>query len=153
MEGILENLVRIGTVSSVDPDKRTARVIFTGHDNMVSGELKVLQNQPLLVINKTVDGDAWDYSAQYASAPRSLGLGEKYTKSFPDVIQLEATIEYEKNNTIPDSSLSCSYTGVIDTKTHRHVVKVYPWLPYIGQLVLCLYLPVFNGDGFILGGI
>ena len=34
---ILKNLVRISTVSSVDPDKRTARVIFTDQDNLVSG--------------------------------------------------------------------------------------------------------------------
>ena len=37
-ENILRNLVRIGTVSSVDPAKRTARVIFKDKD-MVSGWL------------------------------------------------------------------------------------------------------------------
>ena len=61
---ILQNLVRIGTVSSVDPDKRTARVIFTDHDNLVSGELKVLQNQPLIVIEKEVDGSKWSSVAK-----------------------------------------------------------------------------------------
>ena len=152
-QDILQNLVRIGTVSSVDPDKRTARVIFTGHDNLVSGELKVLQNQPLIVIQKTVDGSQWDFSAQYASAPRGLQLGETYTKAAPDVITLEKTIEYNKSFSIPEDNPSCSLTGKIDEKTHKHKVTVYPWLPYVGQLVLCIYLPIFNGDGFILGAI
>lgn len=28
-----------------------------------------------------------------------------------------------------------------------------PWMPKVNDQVLVLYLPVFNGDGFILGGI
>ena len=31
--------------------------------------------------------------------------------------------------------------------------KVEPWLPEVGELVLCLYLPHGEGDGFVLGGI
>ncbi len=27
------------------------------------------------------------------------------------------------------------------------------WLPEINELVLVLYLPVFGGDGFVLGGV
>lgn len=27
------------------------------------------------------------------------------------------------------------------------------WLPQINELVLVLYLPVFGGDGFVLGGV
>ncbi len=42
-ENILANLVRIGTVSSVDNGKRVARVIFQDKD-MVSGWLHVLQH-------------------------------------------------------------------------------------------------------------
>lgn len=42
-ENIFKNLVRIGTVSSIDTDKRTARVIFKDKDEMVSGWLHVLQ--------------------------------------------------------------------------------------------------------------
>lgn len=30
---------------------------------------------------------------------------------------------------------------------------VSPWMPKINDTVLTLYLPVFNGDGFILGRI
>lgn len=156
-ENILQNLVRIGTVSSVDPVKRTARVIFKDRDNLVSGELKVLQNQPLITIEKWVTEEGaenkWNCSARYASADRKLGLGESYTKAAPDVISNSKTIKYEKTEGIPQPAPSCPLTGVIENKSHRQTVTVYPWLPYIGQLVLCIYLPVFNGDGFVLGGI
>lgn len=43
LETILSGLVRIGTVSSVDADKRIARVIYSDKD-MVSGWLHVLQH-------------------------------------------------------------------------------------------------------------
>ena len=36
---VLNALVRIGTVSSVNENTRTARVVFPDHDDMVSGEL------------------------------------------------------------------------------------------------------------------
>ena len=36
---------------------------------------------------------------------------------------------------------------------HRHSLVVKPWLPSINDTVVVLYLPVFNADGFILGGI
>lgn len=42
-DNILDNLVRIGTVSSVNNSKRIARVIFKDKDEMVSGWLHVLQ--------------------------------------------------------------------------------------------------------------
>lgn len=151
---ILQNLVRIGTVSSVDPDKRTARVIFTDHDNLVSGELKVLQNQPLIVIEKEVDGGKWSSVAKYASADRGLSGGTViYTKAAPDEITLTKAIEYSKVNAISEPGSTCDKTGVLETKNHKHKMTVYPWLPYVGQLVLCIYLPIFNGDGFILGAI
>ena len=139
---ILKEIVRIGTVSSVDKDKRTARVIFHDKDELPSGELKVLQNQPLITVEKWVDGAKWNYDAKYASIDRELGLGESYTKAAPDVITVEKDIDYK-----------CPLHGVDETKTHKHVMTVYPWLPYIGQFVLCLYLPNGESDGFVLGGI
>lgn len=36
---------------------------------------------------------------------------------------------------------------------HRHHVELKPWMPETGDRVLCLYLPMFNPDGFILGKI
>lgn len=137
--GILKEIVRIGTVSSVDVEKRTARVIFPDKDNLPSGALKVLQNQPLITVEKWIDGTKWEYDAKYASVDRSLGLGESYTKAAPDII---------KNET-PGGEIK--YAGEI--RAHKQTITVYPWLPYIGQLVLCLYLPNGESDGFVLGGI
>ena len=67
--------------------------------------------------------------------------GESYTKAAPDVITVERDIDYK-----------CPLHGVDETKAHKHVMTVYPWLPYIGQFVLCLYLPNGESDGFVLGG-
>lgn len=36
---------------------------------------------------------------------------------------------------------------------HKHNLDVNPWLPAVNDKVLCLYIPVFNGDGFVLGAI
>lgn len=149
----LKNVVRIGTVSSVDVNERTARVKFTDKNDLVSGPLKVLQNHPTITIEKEVDGQKWDFTAKYATANRKLGLGETYTKSTPDTIELKKTIKYEKKQAIPEETSLCAYTGVIEEKTHKHIVKVYPWLPYIGQMVLCIYLPNGESDGFVIGGI
>jgi phage baseplate assembly protein gpV len=105
MENILSNLVRIGTVSSVDSEKRTARVMFKDKD-MVSGWLSVLQH------------------------PRA-GV---YVKS--------------------DGKHSHDLSGGSTTEEngeHDHVANVTYWMPKVNDTVLVLYLPVFNGDGFILG--
>ena len=69
-----KNIVRIGTVSSVNAAEGTARVAYDSLNKMVSGPLRLLQHPPN-----------------------------------------------------PD------------------------WVPTVGQTVLCLYLPVFDGDGFVLG--
>lgn len=42
-ESTLLNLVRIGEVSSVNVQKKTARVIFRDKDDLVSGDLNILK--------------------------------------------------------------------------------------------------------------
>ena len=37
--------------------------------------------------------------------------------------------------------------------SHKHDLIIKPWMPKVGATVLCLYLPIWNGDGFILGEI
>ena len=130
---------RIGQVSSVNAEKRTARVFFP-EMGIPSGELKVLSNQPVITVVKTENGGKWDYEAHYASAPRNLGMGESYTKATPDTIKNSRAIDYK-----------CPLHGVDETKQHEQIIKVYPWLPFIGQTVVCLYRA--NGDGFVVGGI
>lgn len=38
-------------------------------------------------------------------------------------------------------------------ESHKHDLVIKPWMPKVNDTVLVLYLPVFNGDGFVLGGI
>jgi len=36
---------------------------------------------------------------------------------------------------------------------HAHTATVAKWLPAVNQTVVCLYLPLPNADGFVLGTI
>lgn len=36
---------------------------------------------------------------------------------------------------------------------HKHDLVIKPYMPKVGEQVLCIYEPVRNGRGFILGGI
>lgn len=36
---------------------------------------------------------------------------------------------------------------------HAHDLIIRQWMPKVNDVVLCLYLPMRNSDGFILGGI
>ncbi|MCL1788861.1 MAG: hypothetical protein FWG33_00710 [Oscillospiraceae bacterium] len=99
----LMNIVRVGTVSSVDAASRTARVAFTDKKDSagnphISAPLPVLRNVPFIPAQK-----------------------------------------------VPQQ------TEVSDS--HKHDVKISPWLPEVGELVLCLFLPNGESDGFVLGGL
>ena len=220
-QSALNNLVRIGKVSSVDVEKRLVRVEFSDKQDvdgkpLISGELKVLQNQPFITIEKWVmedesefewehetvfdpdkynshqrDSGTWEpfpgegRKTQYNSPDRELSFGEKYIKDSyetrKDIIENSRVIRYEKRETIdknkplacvddppghvptPPHPLSCTICGapirkcpiygIIEHKPHRQTVTVYPWLPYVGQLVVCLYLPNGDSDGVVIGGI
>ncbi len=36
-------------------------------------------------------------------------------------------------------------------ESHTHSLRIRPWMPKINATVLCIYIPVFNANGFILG--
>lgn len=36
---------------------------------------------------------------------------------------------------------------------HKHQLIIKPWMPSVNDTVLCLYVPTFNGDGYVLGAI
>lgn len=38
-------------------------------------------------------------------------------------------------------------------ESHSHSVSIVSWMPAVNDTVLVAYLPVFNADGFVLGGI
>ena len=173
---VLNNIVRVGTVSDVDVENRNARVIFSDKldengNPLVSAWLRVLDNRPLVTLCKHIEElgseNKYDYEAYYHSHPRDLGLGEEYVKTAPkpDIYKNRKIVLYEKRETInengpvictcpgPTHGDKCSIHGVIEHKLHHQRTTVYPWLPYVGQFVLCLYLPNGEHDGFILGGI
>ncbi len=45
----------------------------------------------------------------------------------------------------PDSGMTSGWLSVLRHGTTDE------WMPQINDVVLCLYIPVWNGDGFILG--
>lgn len=130
----LQEQIKIGKVSSVDVKKRTARVIFEDKEDMVSAELKVLINHPLIKIVKKDNGAEWGGGGAYNSAPRNLG-DDSYKKTLPDTVDLSKVIIYQG-----------------EPHTHDLHVEIHPWLPYVGQFVLCAFPSIGAGDGFILGG-
>jgi hypothetical protein len=172
------NIVRVGTVSSVDVENRTARVIFADKQDaegkpLVSGALKVLQNQPFIAFKKWVEDNSipdkepntikkiiiteetnGSFAGIYHSADRKLGIGEKYAKG-----ELSANVQYEvapgtMNTQDVYTTIEPDYIKESSwfKDGEKTLIKVYPWLPYIGQLVVCLYLANGESDGFVIGG-
>lgn len=43
--------------------------------------------------------------------------------------------------------------GDPDYVDHRHKLIIKPWMPKVNDQVLCLYEPIRDGRGFVLGGI
>lgn len=43
--------------------------------------------------------------------------------------------------------------SVDNSDGHKHSISVSAWMPAINDTVLVVYLPVFNSDGFVIGGI
>lgn len=130
-------MYRIGTVTVVDVKKRTARVNFPDV-NIVSDWLPILNHSSFVTLAAKSDGKSWTINEKYASADREMNIGEEYTNSHPDAI----------DGTSPP--IQCP-SGC--THTHEITVRVYGWLPFVGQSVVCLYNDDFNGDGIIIGGL
>lgn len=104
MENILSNIVRVGTVSSIDTTNRKARVLYKDK-NFTSDWLYILQHP---------------------------GAG----------------VHVEKNR---DSDSLPGEEAIESVGEHDHDAEVTYWMPVVNDTVLVLYLPMFNGDGFILG--
>ena len=106
IRNILERMVQVGKVHSVDNVNHRARVKFemTG---IMSGWLYVLDNRPAIP----------DYDIPQQTESKSGGAG--------------------------DSAF----------EEHSHDLVIRQWMPKVNDVVVCLYLPIRNSDGFILGGI
>jgi phage baseplate assembly protein gpV len=68
----------------------------------------------------------------------------------------EADIHVEPDNShthiISDTYTGSGSASTIPDHDHPGTYRTY-WMPKVGETVLVLYLPVRDGDGFILGGI
>lgn len=47
--------------------------------------------------------------------------------------------------------LTTTPTAVVIIEGEERHISVMPWMPRIDDVVLCIFRPVFNGDGFIVG--
>lgn len=79
---------------------------------------------------------------------------------FPDMDIISGWLTVLKNQPfIPDydapqrTEFEAGGSGDPAFANHKHDLTIKPWMPKVGETVLVLYLPVFNSDGFVLGGI
>ena len=54
--------------------------------------------------------------------------------------------EFETEDKVPQA-------GETKYVPHKHKILRKPYMPKVGDMVLVIYLPVFNADGFVIGGI
>lgn len=50
----------------------------------------------------------------------------------------ETRLKYDRNDSLT-------------TESHSHAAYVTDWVPNVGDMVVCIYVPGGDGDGFILG--
>lgn len=74
----------------------------------------------------------------------------------PVIISQDVTPDYEYDGhqwTDFESEDKEPQAGETRYVPHRHKIIRKPYMPKIGDQVLVIYLPVFNADGFVIGGI
>ena len=52
-----------------------------------------------------------------------------------------------------DTGIDSGWLRIVSMPPGVPDTTVSPWAPAINDTVLCLYLPVENGDGFVIGGL
>ena len=65
-----------------------------------------------------------------------------------EIVEVESSDSHSHGATASEGTVSIGYGG-----SHTHTAKVKTWMPEVGDHVLCLYLPMWNAAGFILGRI
>lgn len=89
-----------------------------------------------------------------AAAPASRAARVKFqdTGVTSDWLPVLATRPYIRDYDGPQETESrAGGSGYPMFESHTHGLVLRPWMPKVNATVLCLYLPVFNADGFILG--
>lgn len=77
--------------------------------------------------------------------------GEGFTSGWLHVLDTHPYIpDYE----VPQrTEYEAGGSGAAAYEKHKHDLIIKQWMPKINDNVVCLYLPVFNADGFVIGGI
>jgi hypothetical protein len=44
-------------------------------------------------------------------------------------------------------------SGDAEFQSHKHDLIIKPWMPVVNEQVLCLYDGLFNGQGYVIGGV
>lgn len=77
--------------------------------------------------------------------------GEDFTSGWLYVLDNKPFIpDYDGPQKTEEKSGGSGY-GAFDSHAHDLVIK--QWMPKVNDTVVVLYLPIFGGDGFVLGGI
>lgn len=79
-----------------------------------------------------------------------------HTSGWLYVLQHHGSGVYTSPSGAHTHEITTTSTDEISASTqpdHSHSGSVTWWMPKINDQVLVLYLPVFNSDGFILGGV
>lgn len=123
--------VRIGKVTDVNKKKRLVRVKFED-TGITSGWLPVMQHYKAIVYTE------------------EAGLHD-HQFTHPSPYQLKILNTQNGTRQIWDEEEKV--TGADNSTNHQHKSHVVWWVPATDDIVICLYLPCFNADGFVLGGI
>ena len=121
-----DSLVRVGKVSSVDSDKRMARVLFPGLDNMVSDWLPVLWFPGF---TNTSEGSHY-HNVTIPSLSGGTGSG--------------GDPAHTHGVSVSGASAVTDYAGY-----HTHDIN--QWMPRVNDRVLVIMEYGFNSAGYIVG--
>ena len=178
-ERILERLVQLGDVIAVDEKKHAARVKFPA-TGIISGWLKVIDARPyapdydeelaetldrepeseVVRWKENEDTDKEDLLYIETEAKGRIGFDLDSESEPEPELDEESDEEEEPEEEEEETEEESEGEGDDDEQerhieqlSHTHEIKFRMWLPKIKDRVVCLYLPVRNGDGFILGKI
>lgn len=77
-------------------------------------------------------------------------VDEEILKNMVRIGEVSDTNSNDRTARVIFHDLNDMVSGWMKVLQHPYAKSVY-WMPSVNQTVLCLYLPVWNGDGIILG--
>lgn len=85
-------------------------------------------------------------------------MDENYVQN---MVRVGIVTDVDKNDRrvrvrFPNLNMTSGWLYVLQSPPDVKIIidfTVTPWMPSVNDKVLCLYIPVFNGDGFVLGAI